>query len=426
MKEERILYLECYSGISGDMTVGALLDLGIDCDKVKRALDSLGVEGYHLHFGRQKKCGIDAFDFDVHLEDGQAAGQDHGDCGHDHDHDHSHGHGHTHDHSHDHAHGHVHRNLFDILQIIERLQAPERAKELARQMFQIVAEAESKAHGLPVEEVHFHEVGAVDSIVDIVATAVCVDLLDVDKVIVSPLHEGRGYVTCQHGTMPVPVPATANIVAAHHLQMILTDNQGEMVTPTGAAIAAALHCGEELPEGYRIEKIGLGAGKKDFANANILRAMLLVATAAERRMVKLETNLDDCTGEAMGFAMELLLEAGAADVWYQPIFMKKNRPAYMLSVLCGEDQIEDMEDIIFRHTTTIGIRRYPVERTVLPREIRDVETPWGMAQVKVCQRKEGEAVYPEYRCVSEICRKEGLPFGEVYRALMNCFQEKKK
>lgn len=426
MKEERILYLECYSGISGDMTVGALLDLGIDCDKVKRALDSLGVEGYHLHFGRQKKCDIDAFDFDVHLEDGQAAGQDHGDCGHDHDHDHSHGHGHTHDHSHDHAHGHVHRNLFDILQIIERLQAPERAKALARQMFQIVAEAESRAHGLPVEEVHFHEVGAVDSIVDIVATAVCVDLLDVDKVIVSPLREGRGYVTCQHGTMPVPVPATANIVAAHHLQMILTDNQGEMVTPTGAAIAAALHCGEELPEGCRIEKIGLGAGKKDFANANILRAMLLTATAGARRMVKLETNLDDCTGEAMGFAMELLLEAGAADVWYQPIFMKKNRPAYMLSVLCGEDQIEDMEDIIFRHTTTIGIRRYPVERTVLPREIRDVETPWGMAQVKVCQRKEGEAVYPEYRCVSEICRRENLPFGKVYRVLMDCFQEKRK
>jgi len=431
MREERILYLECYSGISGDMTVGALLDLGADRDALLRALESLGVDGYHLHFGRTKKCGIDAFDFDVHLEDGghhhDGAGHHHEHChdGH-HHHDHCHDDAdHYHEHSHDdghHEHSHAHRNLYDILSIIDRLEAPQRAGELARRMFQIVAEAESKAHGLPIEEVHFHEVGAVDSIVDIVATAVCVDLLDVDKVIVSPLREGRGYVKCQHGTMPVPVPATANIAAAHGLQLVLTDNEGEMVTPTGAAIAAALDCGEELPEGYRIEKIGLGAGKKEFKNANILRAMILTAKAEEGPMVKLETNLDDCTGEALGFTMERLFEAGAADVWYTPIFMKKNRPAYQLSVLCRKELADAMEDIIFRHITTIGIRRLKVERTVLPRRIETVDTPYGPVRVKVCQREDNEAAYPEYDSVSEICRREGLGFGEVYRTAAGCFE----
>ncbi|MBO4992600.1 MAG: nickel pincer cofactor biosynthesis protein LarC [Firmicutes bacterium] len=408
MREERILYLECYSGISGDMTVGALLDLGADREALERALDSLGVEGYHLHFGRTKKCGIDAFDFDVHLED----------HGHSHDHDHEHDHGHHHDHDHHHE----HRNLHDILHIIDRLDAPQRARELARRMFGIVAEAEAKAHGCPVEEVHFHEVGAVDSIVDIVGTAVCVDLLNVDRVIVSPLREGRGYVKCQHGIMPVPVPATANIAAAHHLQLVLTDNEGEMVTPTGAAIAAALHCGQDLPERYRIEKIGIGAGKKEFRNANVLRAMILTAENAGPRengdrdvMVQLETNMDDCTGEAMGFTMELLLEAGAADAWFTPIFMKKNRPAYMLQVLCREDQAAAMEALIFRHTTTIGIRRKTVERTVLPRRMAMVSTEWGPVDVKVCVRDDEEVAYPEYGSVSRICREQGVGFGQAYQ-----------
>ena len=429
MREERILYLECYSGISGDMTVGALLDLGADRKALERALDSLGVEGYHLHFGRTKKCGIDAFDFDVHLEDQGDHGHSHD---HDHDHDHGHSHGHDHGHSHDHSdhdhshdHHHEHRNLHDILHIIDRLDAPERARELARRMFGIVAEAEAKAHGCPVEEVHFHEVGAVDSIVDIVGTAVCVDLLNVDKVIVSPLREGRGYVKCQHGIMPVPVPATANIAAAHHLQLVLTDNEGEMVTPTGAAIAAALHCGQDLPERYRIERIGIGAGKKEFRNANVLRAMILTADTAENAdpgengqrdvMVQLETNMDDCTGEAMGFTMELLLEEGAADAWYTPIFMKKNRPAYMLQVLCREDQAAAMEALIFRHTTTIGIRRKTVERTVLSRRMERVDTDWGPVDVKVCGRDGEEVAYPEYSSVSRICREQGAGFGQVYQ-----------
>lgn len=216
----KVLYLECNSGISGDMTVGALLDLGADKDALTKALQSLGVAGYQLHFGRTRKCGLDAYDFDVLLEDE--------------------GHGHEGDHGHDHDNLKVHRNLQDIYTIIDRLDSGSKVKAMAKQMFGMVAEAESKAHGIPVEEVHFHEVGAIDSIVDIISVAVCVDSLGVDEIVVSPLAEGYGSVRCQHGVIPVPVPATANIAAAHGLKLRFTDNEGEMVTPTGAAIAAAL------------------------------------------------------------------------------------------------------------------------------------------------------------------------------------------
>lgn len=429
MKKERILYLECNSGISGDMTVGALLDLGASREVLEEALKSLGVGGYHLHFGRKKKCGIDAFDFDVHLEED----------GDEHVHDHGHCHDHEQDHSHTHSHPHVHRGLSDILAIIRRMDGEQEVKDLAAKIFYIVAEAESKAHGIPVEEVHFHEVGAIDSIVDIIGTAVCVRNLNVDKIIVSPLAEGHGYVRCQHGVMPVPVPATANIAAAWNLEMKFTDNEGEMVTPTGAAIAAALHCGESLPQYYRIEKIGIGAGNKDFKNANILRAMMITAKepdieAAERSekqaaadtMVKLEANLDDCTGEALGFAMEELLAAGAADVWYTPIFMKKNRPAYLLSALCPEPMRERLEEIIFTHTTTIGIRRTLMERTILKRNCTEIETSLGKAKVKLCQRGQSQVAYPEYESVKEIAGIRNLPFPEVYHQIKEEASDKKK
>ena len=390
--EKKILYLECESGISGDMTVGALLDLGADREVLERALDSLGVGGYHLHFGRKKKCGIDAFDFDVHLEDED-------------------GHGHE-EHGHGHSHGHVHRNLNDIFDIIGRLDADDAVKNLARRMFSIVAEAESKAHGIPVEEVHFHEVGAIDSIVDIVSAAVCFHNLGISRVYVSPLAEGQGYVRCQHGVMPVPVPATANIVSGHGLTLRFTENQGEMATPTGAAIAAALRTEEAMPECYTIEKIGIGAGNKDFEQANILRAMLICPKEKPQAVWALEANLDDCTGEALGFAMERLLEAGARDVWYTPAFMKKNRPGYTLHVLCGASEIGRMEQIVFAATTTIGIRRYPVERTVM--ETRRVPTRYGEAAAKICRLGEQVSCYPEYESVRSICLEKGLGFQEVF------------
>ena len=425
----KILYLECNSGISGDMTVGALLDLGADRQVLENALESLGVDGYHLHFGRKVVCGLDAFDFDVHLEaDGHGHSHEHthrqedayervDSCGHLEVHEHCHGHKHEHSHEHEdgHSHSHTHRNLHDIYHIIDHLDSNERVKEMARTMFSIVAEAESKAHGLPVEQVHFHEVGAIDSIVDIISVAVCMDNLGVEDVVVSALSEGHGHVRCQHGVLPVPVPATANIASSYGLKLHFTDNDGEMVTPTGAAIAAALRTKDQLPSSCRLLKVGMGAGNKVFKQANVLRAMLLETSQEEdRTMWVLETNLDDCTGEMLGLAMEMLLDAGAADVWYTPIHMKKNRPAYMLSVLCRESSIEAMEEIILTQTTTIGIRRYPTERTILERSEIQVETSYGPADVKVCAYKGRTFFYPEYESIRRICREQGVDFQTAY------------
>lgn len=406
---EKILYLECHSGISGDMTVGALLDLEADRHVLERALESLGVGGYHLHFGRKTVCGLDSYDFDVHLEEDAV-----------HHHVHTHGSEEVLQTGHEAPHSHVHRNLFDIYQIIDKLDSSEGVKELARRMFRIVAEAEAKAHNLPVDQVHFHEVGAIDSIVDIVSVAVCVDNLGVDDVVVSALSEGYGHVRCQHGVLPVPVPATANIAAAYGLDLHFTDNEGEMITPTGAAIAAALGTMKHLPDSCRVLKIGMGAGSRVFKQANVLRAMLLEPSEAERAqdggsMWVMETNLDDCPGEVLGFAMELLFEAGAADVWYTPIFMKKNRPAYTLSLLCRKEQREKMEEIILVHTTTIGIRQYPVTRTVLARENMTVDTPWGRADVKACTHRDRKFYYPEYESVRRLCRETGKDFMTVYQ-----------
>ena len=437
----KILYLECNSGISGDMTVGALLDLGADRQVLENALESLGVDGYHLHFGRKVVCGLDAFDFDVHLEaDGHGHSHEHthrqedayervDSCGHLEVHEHCHGHKHEHSHEHEdgHSHSHTHRNLHDIYHIIDHLDSNERVKEMARTMFSIVAEAESKAHGLPVEQVHFHEVGAIDSIVDIISVAVCMDNLGVEDVVVSALSEGHGHVRCQHGVLPVPVPATANIASSYGLKLHFTDNDGEMVTPTGAAIAAALRTKDRLPSSCRLLKVGMGAGNKMFKQANVLRAMLLETSQEEdRTMWVLETNLDDCTGEMLGLAMEMLLDAGAADVWYTPIHMKKNRPAYMLSVLCRESSIEAMEEIILTQTTTIGIRRYPTERTILERSEIQVETSYGPADVKVCAYKGRTFFYPEYESIRRICREQGVDFQTAYHQARMKAQESRQ
>lgn len=300
-------------------------------------------------------------------------------------------------------------------------------RNMAKKMFSIVAAAESKAHGIPEDQVHFHEVGAIDSIVDIIGVAVCLHDLGVDHIVVSPLAEGHGYVRCQHGVMPVPVPATANIAVSYGLELRFTDNEGEMVTPTGAAIAAAAATQTKLPEHYIIDKIGVGAGNKEFKNANILRAMLLhpvvengretASDAVSGGLWILETNVDDCTGEALGFVMECLLEEGAKDVYYTPAFMKKNRPAYVLHVMCRAEQIKEMEAVIFSHTTTIGIRRYPVERTEMDRKTGTVETRFGPADVKVCSLEGSIRIYPEYESIKKICREQGLGFSDVYHAI---------
>lgn len=301
-----------------------------------------------------------------------------------------------------------------------------KALELSLKIFRVVAEAESKVHGEPVERVHFHEVGAVDSIIDIAAVSVCLDNLGITDVIVTDLSEGTGTVMCQHGLLPVPVPATSQILLAHQIPFhVLNHVQGELITPTGAAILAALDVTYQLPDQFRIVSMGLGAGKREYATAGVLRAMLIEPEEHDDQdgILKLETNIDDCTGEALGAVMDALLEEGARDVYYTPTYMKKNRPAYILNVLCDREKKARLEEIIFRNTTTIGIREIPCTRTVLPREIRTVETPWGSAEVKICRVGTDRVVYPEAESVMRLSRISGVGYPEMYHQVKTAAEE---
>ena len=469
----KTLYLECYSGISGDMTVAALLDLGADRAVLDRVLKSLKVSGFETKISRVVKSGIDACDFDVVL-DKEHENHDHDmeylhghhHKGHENNHfyDHNHVHEdkaeHFHSHEHNHAHGagsaqdrhhHEHCGIKEITYIIEHSAMNENAKKIALRIFEILAEAESKAHNVPVDQVHFHEVGAVDSVVDIVSVAVCLDDLDVTEVIVPVLCEGRGTVRCQHGILPIPVPAVANIVNANHLYLKMTEIEGELVTPTGAAIVAAVKTKDKLPETFEIQKIGIGAGKRQYECPGILRAMIISQSAetdeakaqseefknpeignnpkAENQetkdtIIKMETNIDDCSGEVLGFVMERLMKAGARDVHYVPVFMKKNRPAWVLNVICKEEDMETLQNIIFEETTTIGIRYSRMERTILPRETRTLPTPWGEVLAKVCTLNGKEQIYPEYESVAQLSREKEIPFTEIYRYIVLANKEK--
>ncbi|MDF2537844.1 MAG: hypothetical protein K0S76_865 [Herbinix sp.] len=443
--DEKTLYLECYSGISGDMTVAALLDLGADQEILMEGLKSLNVTGYRTVIGRRTKSSLDVCDFDVILEAGQYHEPEHSDDqveqhshhdmhDHHHDHDHDHDHHHDQDHHHDHDHHHEdaphrlghheHRNLNHIYKIIDQSSITENAKKLARKIFHIVAVAESKAHGKPIELVHFHEVGAIDSIVDIVATAICLDNLNITKVIVPALYEGSGHITCQHGLLPIPVPAVSNIAVEHQLSLHITNVKGELVTPTGAAIVAAIKTSDTLPREYRMKKIGLGAGKRNYENASgILRAILIEENEntssglTDDNVWVLEANIDDCSGEALAYAMEVLLQQGAKDVYYTPIFMKKNRPAYLLGVICDDQKLETMEELIFTNTTTIGIRKHLTERSILKRSQKTITTPYGAALIKLCTYKGKTFYYPEYESIKILCAKSGLNYMSMYHFL---------
>lgn len=473
----KTLYLECYSGISGDMTVAALLDLGGDRTVLDKVLRSLPISGFETKISRVVKSGIDACDFDVVL-DKEHENHDHDmeylhghhHKGHENNHfyDHNHAHEdeaeHFHNHEHNHAHGagsaqdhhhHEHRGIKEITYIIEHSAMTENAKKIALRIFEILAEAESKAHNVPVDQVHFHEVGAVDSIVDIVSVAVCLDDLDITEVIVPVLCEGRGTVRCQHGILPIPVPAVANIVSANHLHLKMTEVEGELVTPTGAAIVAAVKTKDKLPEIFEIQKIGIGAGKRQYECPGILRAMIISESTEQAKgrdkakaqteefknpeirnnpkaenqetkdtIIKMETNIDDCSGEVLGFVMERLMKAGARDVHYVPVFMKKNRPAWVLNVICKEEDMEMLQNIIFEETTTIGIRYSIMERTILPRETRTLPTPWGEVQVKVCTLNGKEQLYPEYESVAQLSREKEIPFAEIYRYIVLANKDK--
>jgi uncharacterized protein (TIGR00299 family) protein len=491
--DKKTLYLECYSGISGDMTVAALLDLGADKEFLLEGLKSLNVDGYRIEIGRKAISSIDACDFHVILDEDnhdhdmdylfghEKASEEkhvqkavplrkkvlaassikavkvksehshdevhpHGhfhseDSNHSFNHGHSHGHEHSHHgHSHPHLHygRHEHRNLMDIHTIIENSSITARAKEIAKRIFTIIAEAEAKAHGKSLEDVHFHEVGAVDSIIDITAVAICLDNLNIDEVIVSELYEGAGRITCQHGVLPIPVPAVVNIAAKHHLKLHITNVKGELVTPTGAAIVAAIKTSDTLPKDFSIEKVGLGAGKRKYEQPSFLRGMLLDTGDKDNSSTEhhdsfrlncslvptdkvwvLEANIDDCTGEALSVAMDNLFRNGARDVYYTPIYMKKNRPAYLLGVICTEDKVEVMEELIFHHTTTIGIRKHEAYRTTLLREIKTITTPYGEASVKICSYQDRTYYYPEGDSVKKLCHTSNLDYNTLYSLIQS-------
>ena len=420
----KTLYLECYSGISGDMTVAALLDLGADREVLKESLKSLPVGGFRTEITRVKKSGLDACDFSVILEQDNhdhdmeyLHGNEKSYTGH-HEHSHEVNHEHHHGHTHSHEHPHEHRGMKEITEIIQKSEMTVRAKKMAMRVFDILAQAESKAHGVPVEEVHFHEVGAVDSIVDIAAIAICMDNLDISNVIVPVLYEGTGFIRCQHGQIPVPVPAVTHIAETHKLKLKITDIQGELVTPTGAAVVAAFRTSDRLPEDFTMLKTGIGAGKRQYRCPGILRAMLIRETTdlqIKDIIWKLETDMDDCGGEMMGHVMNLLMANGAREVHYTPIYTKKNRPAYTLTVICKESEREKLENLIFSETTTIGIRRVEMERTILQREIQKKDTPVGTAIVKACTLPDGNIrYYPEYENVAELAERNQLSFRETY------------
>ncbi|MBO6109152.1 MAG: LarC family nickel insertion protein [Eubacterium sp.] len=467
---DKILYIEANTGISGDMFVASLLDLADDSDglkeKLEKVLATIPISGFDIRISVKKRAGIDVCDFDVVLDAGHE-NHDHDmeylyghEQGHTHPHMHEHddkhndetGHTHDHDHEHDHHHAHhhdhVHRGMKEIKEILEQTEMTSGARSLAIKIFEILGKAESQAHGVPVDEVHFHEVGAVDSIVDIVSAAVCVDALSPNDVIISPLAEGTGTVRTMHGILPVPVPAVSHIIANEGLIIHQNGMRGEFITPTGAAIAAAIRTSDNLPDSFTIEKTGIGGGKRAYDPPSMVRAMWLKeihaddtpsvrmlpdqsceydsdtqpdktsGTIDESSIWKLETDIDDCTGEDMGRVMELLYNAGAREVHFSPIFMKKNRPAYELTVITTSDLVEKTEGIIFKNTTTIGIRRQQMERTVLSRKPVEITTKYGSLLAKQVALPDGEVrIYPEYESLKELSEKTGVSIIQLKEIL---------
>ena len=378
----RAAHFDCFSGISGDMTLGALLDAGVEADAVRAGLDSLGLP-IKLVVEKIRKGGFAATQATVEAPE-----------------------------------EHVHRHLTDVEEILRRGRLTERQRELALKIFRRLAEAEAAAHGLPLDRVHFHEVGALDSIADIVGCAIGIDLLGVSRITSRSVPTGNGMVKCAHGLMPIPAPGTAALLKG--VPLAATSIKGELTTPTGAAILTTVVQEWVESPAMTIESIGHGAGQRDLLEQpNLLR--LFVGTVASPqapdsdRVWVLETNLDDVPAEVIGYCFECLFAAGALDVFATPIQMKKNRPGVLLSVLAPEAAVEPLEAILFRETATLGIRRYAVDRHKLRREAVTVETPWGPVKAKRGWREGGpDVVTPEYEDCARIAREQGIPLRDVY------------
>lgn len=412
-------YFDCFSGASGDMMVGALLDAGCDAKELLRGLKRLPVKGYRIEISKVQRGGFAGTRFEVHV-----AGERKATRGQDHHHDHGRGHSHEHAHEvpHGHGHDHPHRTIREIESILRRGKLPKPVHARALAAFHAIAKVESKAHGIPANKVHFHEVGAVDTIVDIVAAAYAIEILSIEAIHASTLPMGHGFVHCDHGHVPVPVPGTIGLM--HGVPVRLGGAPtGELVTPTGAALLTswAKTIGEKIT--MRPTAVGYGAGKRDRHEvANLLRVVLGETVAAggleSDQVYLLEANLDDISGELVGHAMERLFEEGALDVWVTPIQMKKSRPGVILSALVPPAKRLEAESVFFAETSTLGVRRQLVERTKLPREIVTLKTPLGPVPCKVATGPDGrKRVSPEYDALRAIARRLRKPLPEILAAL---------
>ena len=401
----KTLYLECYSGISEDMAAAALLDLGAEQTVMEAALASLPVGGFRTEITRVRKSGVDVCNFQVILDEEHK------------------------NHAHDEENIHKYWEYKEINRIFTDSDMTERAMKTALHIFDVLAEAKAKVDGVPKEQTRFQEM---DSIVYIAAVAICLDNLDITEVIVPELYEGKGAVRCCQGMLPVPVPEVVHIVQQNRIPLKITEFEGGLVTPAGAAVAAALRTSGQLPENLVIQKTGMGAGKKNHNCPGILRAMVLREKTKKQenlqgrdRIWHLETNIDDCTGEELGNVMKLLFEAGAKDVYYTPIYMKKNRPAYELSVICTEETRNILENIIFEETTTIGIRRTEMERTVLKREIHLLEAEGFPVKAKICTLPDGSRrCYPEHDSAAALAADRRISYREAWQKIRECWKKK--
>ena len=453
----KILYFDCATGISGNMAIGALLETCDGEQYLRDELAKLEVPGYQLNVIKRDSHGIDGTYVEVleantgipvdAIHDGNknvgssaTLGLHHG---HTHSHHHEldsspehHSHGHYHDHNHDHSldnhchnhqddndnnhnHNYVHRTYADIKQIIEDSGITEDAKNLSKSMFHKVAVAEAKVHGKPIDEVHFHEVGAIDSIVDIVSVAILMDYIKPDRVISSVVSDGYGTIKCAHGVLSVPVPATSMIYKNEHIRFKQIEVPTELVTPTGAAIISTFAESYGLMPEMNLNKIGIGVGSRNIGGPNTLRVFLGEDVTAEGEtqngdIIVINSNIDDSSGEDLGYVLEKLMDAGALDVSYAPIFMKKNRPAYRLEVICRAETREKLSEIIFDETTTIGVRYYPVQREELTRVRTLVDTELGQIEAKQVSTTSGHTyTYPEYESMKSIASELGISMKSV-------------
>lgn len=400
----KALYFDCSSGISGNMTLGALLEIVGDDNYLINELKKLNVDGYKIEISKKVRNGITGKYVDVIL-----------DSDHEHHHDEpNHACEHNHEHGHSHHH-HEHRNLDDVNKIIDNSSLNDKVKDLAKRIFMRVAKAESKVHNKPLDQVHFHEVGAIDSIVDIVGTAILINKINPDKIISSIVNDGYGFIECAHGTMSVPVPATSEIFASSNVKFRQIDIDTELVTPTGAAIIAELATEFTTLPAMVTEKIGWGAGSKEIKIPNILKVYLGEMEEQNENFVVMETNVDDCGGELFGYTQELLFKNGALDVFFTPIYMKKNRPGYRMSVACKREDMFKLQNIIFRETTTIGIRYRFEYRTELEREMIEIDTKYGKIKAKKVSNNGEEYIYPEYESIKKLAIEHNIPLKDFYK-----------